>query len=73
VDTHTAFAPVFPTPTPGHSDVMSLDPEMVELALLLPMAQATALENAAHSYGLSTGQLLRRIIKNSLATMNVVR
>ena len=36
--------------------------EVVELPLLLPRSQAEALETAARSRGMTTGQLLRRII-----------
>ena len=47
--------------TPGN-DITQLDPEMVELALLLPLWQAFALETAAKERGISTGQMLRRMI-----------
>jgi hypothetical protein len=39
-----------------------LDQEVVELALLLPRWQAEALEDAARSRGMTTGQMLRRVI-----------
>jgi hypothetical protein len=38
------------------------DHEVVELQLLLPRWQATALEAAARSRGMTTGQILRRVI-----------
>ena len=38
------------------------DHEVVELQLLLPRWQAAALEAAARSRGMTTGQLLRRVI-----------
>ena len=38
----------------------------VELSLLLPGWQAAALESAAHSEGLTTAQLLRRLIQDYL-------
>lgn len=37
--------------------------EIVELSLLLPAWQAEALEAAAHGRGLTTGQMLRSIIR----------
>ena len=43
-----------------------IDDEVVELALLLPRWQAEALEDAAHRRGLTTGQLLRKMIGSSL-------
>jgi hypothetical protein len=38
------------------------DHEVVELPLLLPRWQAFALEEAAQSRGMTTGQMLRRVI-----------
>jgi hypothetical protein len=38
------------------------DQEVVELPLLLPRRQAEALEAAARRRGLTTGQMLRRVI-----------
>lgn len=38
------------------------DPEVVELLLLLPRWQALALESAAQARGMTTGQILRRVI-----------
>jgi hypothetical protein len=38
------------------------DGEMVELALLLPDWQLQELETAAHDHGLTTGQMIRRLI-----------
>ncbi len=38
------------------------DGEMVELALLLPERQFVELEMAARGQGLTTGQMLRRLI-----------
>lgn len=43
-----------------------VDNEIVELALLVPRWQAEALEEAAHDRGISTGQMLRRMIGNGL-------
>ncbi len=39
-----------------------LDHEVVELPLLLPRWQASVLEQAARSRGMTTGQMLRRVI-----------
>jgi hypothetical protein len=44
--------------------VTRLDSEMVELSLLLPARQAEALAAAADSRGLTTAQMLRRIIRD---------
>jgi hypothetical protein len=52
------------TPSVGSSSVepARLDHEVVELQLLLPRSQVVALEAAARSRGLTTGQMLRRVI-----------
>jgi hypothetical protein len=47
-------------PTPGDSPRTDL--EVVELPLLLPRWQAMALEAAARRRGMTTGQMLRRVI-----------
>jgi hypothetical protein len=39
-----------------------MDLEVVELPLLLPRWQAVALEAAARRRGMTTGQMLRRVI-----------
>ena len=39
-----------------------VDNEVVELPLLLPRWQASVLEHAARSRGMTTGQMLRRVI-----------
>ncbi|MDY3560916.1 hypothetical protein R5W23_002165 [Gemmata sp. JC673] len=44
------------------------DQEVVELALLLPLWQAMELEAAASKRGMTTGQMLRRVIGELLAT-----
>ena len=46
------------TPT----DPTRSDHEVVELQLLLPQWQASALERAARARGMTTGQILRRVI-----------
>ena len=43
------------------------DQEVVELALLLPRWQAMELEEAASRRGMTTGQMLRRVIGEMLA------
>jgi len=44
-------------------DIISLDEEMTELALLLPDWQAQSLEAVARSEGVSAGQIVRRLIQ----------
>ena len=51
------------------SELRRLDPEMVELSLHLPQWQVEALEVAARSRGLTTGQMLRRLIGNYCSTL----
>ena len=46
-----------------------LDERIVELSLLLPAAQATALDRLASSGGLTVGQLLRLLIQEYLASL----
>ncbi len=48
------------------------DQEVVELALLLPLWQAMELEAAASRRGMTTGQMLRRVIGELLATQPAV-
>ena len=43
-------------------EMIPLDTEVVELALLLPRGLAVALENEAEQRGLTAGQMLRRLI-----------
>ena len=42
--------------------VARIDPDMVELSLLLPGWQLTELERLAHNQGLTLGQVMRRLI-----------
>lgn len=44
------------------------DQEVVELPLLLPRWQALELEDAARRRGLTTGQMLRRLIGEAVGT-----
>ncbi len=48
--------------SPGDNLTRHFDGEMVEIALLLPVWQIDALESAAHSRGLTTGQMVRSLI-----------
>jgi len=56
----------FLAPRPGTREITPIDTEVVELALLLPRWQAEALEDAAYQRGLTTGQMLRKLIGASL-------
>jgi hypothetical protein len=47
-------------------DCTDRDAEVVELRLLLPTRQAAALEAAAHQRGLTVGQMIRRLLRDSL-------
>lgn len=54
-------------PEPSLAGPTAADPartanEVIELQLLLPRWQAAALEDAARSRGMTTGQILRRVI-----------
>ena len=49
------------------SDVARQDQEVVELPLLLPRWQAVELEAAARRRGMTTGQMIRRVIGQMLA------
>src|SRR5262249_27568759 len=66
VITESPVSSGFLAPQPGTREITPIDNEVVELALLLPRWQAEALEDAAHRRGLTTGQMLRRIIGSSL-------
>ena len=48
-------------------DLARSDHEVVELQLLLPRWQAAALDAAAHSRGMTSGQILRRVIADLFA------
>ncbi len=66
-------------PHPGAADVAAVPPaaapfdaarsdhEVVELQLLLPRWQAAALEAAARARGMTSGQILRRVIADLFA------
>lgn len=58
----TGFLP----PLPTTREFTPLDGDVVELALLLPRWQAEAIEEAAHSRGVSAAQMLRKIIAAGL-------
>jgi hypothetical protein len=48
------------------------DQEVVELPLLLPRWQAEELEVAARERGMTTGQMLRRVIRELLTEESLV-
>jgi hypothetical protein len=50
------------------ADAARPDQEVVELALLLPLWQAVELEATARRRGMTTGQMLRRVIGELLAS-----
>jgi hypothetical protein len=45
-------------------EVLRFDDDMAELSLLLPSWQMVALEEAAQAQGLTTAQLVRRLIRD---------
>jgi len=49
------------------ADAVRQDQEVVELPLLLPRWQAMELEAAARERGMTTGQMLRRVIRQALS------
>jgi hypothetical protein len=51
------------------TDVTRQDQEVVELPLLLPRWQAVELEAVARRRGMTTGQMLRRVIGEMLAAI----
>ena len=67
MDSSNRIASAFPSPRPGVSELTALDADIVELALLLPRWQASALENVAYSRGITVGQMLRKLITSTLA------
>jgi hypothetical protein len=60
--TATTGAPPLTMDPPVAAGPTRLDQEVVELPLLLPRWQALALESAARRRGMTTGQMLRRVI-----------
>jgi hypothetical protein len=59
----------FLAPIPGTREITAIDDEVVELSLLLPRWQAEALEEAAYNRGITTGQMLRKLINTGLKSM----
>jgi len=49
------------------SDANRMDQEVVEFPLLLPLWQAVELEAAARRRGMTTGQMIRRLLGEMLA------
>jgi hypothetical protein len=78
--TPTAVRPPHTTPRIGDavqplfdqvsSDVTRQDQEVVELPLLLPRWQAVELEAAARRSGMTTGQMIRRVLGDMLASQS---
>jgi hypothetical protein len=50
------------------SDSNRMDQEVVEFPLLLPLWQAVELEAAARRRGMTTGQMIRRLLGEVLAS-----
>ncbi len=69
--TPKAGTPVPPIFEPS-SDVTRQDQEVVELPLLLPRWQALELEAAARRRGMTTGQMIRRVIGDMLVSRSAV-
>lgn len=67
-----AGASVLPIFETNAVDVARQDQEVVELPLLLPRWQALELEAAARRRGMTTGQMLRRLIGDVLGARPVV-
>jgi hypothetical protein len=63
---------VQPLAETGSPSATRSDQEVVELALLLPLWQAMQLEAAASRRGMTTGQMLRRVIGELLASQPAV-
>jgi hypothetical protein len=51
------------------NEVNRLDQNVVEVSLLVPQWQVEALEVAARGRGMTTGQMLRRMIRSYCATL----
>lgn len=54
------------------SELGRLDQEVIELPLLLPRWQALELEAAASRRGMTTGQMIRRVIGEMLAAQPAI-
>ena len=54
------------------ADLARQDQEVVELPLLLPRWQALELEATAREHGMTTGQMLRRVIRDLLASQPLI-
>lgn len=60
--------PLFDTLSTDHA---RLDQEVIELSLLLPRWQAMELEAVASRRGMTTGQMIRRVIGEMLASQPI--
>jgi hypothetical protein len=56
-----------PMPSTLPTDSSGVDAEIVEIPLLLPRWQILALESVAEEHGLTTGQMLRRMIGETIS------
>jgi hypothetical protein len=50
-----------------------LEGEVVEIPLLLPGWQASALETVAHEHGLTAGAMVRRLVRDFVAGLKPLR
>ncbi len=57
---------------PVRAEICRQDQEVVELPLLLPRWQVVELEAAARESGMTTGQMIRRVIREVLAERPVL-
>jgi hypothetical protein len=58
---------------PGSAEsILFHDAEMAEVALLLPSIQAAALKRLAHQQRLTVAQLIRRLIRDCLASEDLL-
>ena len=64
MSTLTAEEPDTATHVAYHGPSFSTDSDVVELPLLLPRWQVDALEEAANRSGMTTGQMIRRVISD---------
>jgi hypothetical protein len=60
---------------PGAEEIGAplLDGEVVEIPLLLPGWQASALETVAHEHGLTAGAMVRHLVRDFIAGLKPLR
>ncbi len=58
----------YPSPTSSleHEEIRNIDSKVVEISLLLPINQVEQLEMLAEEQGVTTAQLIRKFIRQSL-------